>query len=156
MNGWLIKTAGIVMVTAIAEILLPSGKTKNACRTVMALLTVAVMISPLADIAGFEFDFKNAFPAADEIYVDTTAEYYCNLSEKEVKNLLEKEGYVCPECEIEGVFDRGKFITQKVCVKIKNTVISGEDEHIIDTVKITEMLASALDLPKEKVFVYGE
>ena len=157
MNAWLLKLAAAILATSCAEMLLPSGKIKSACRTVLALVCVAVVIEPLAIVADYEFDFSDIFgqtAAVDGGYVDETNEYYCSVMEKEIINFLETKGVEALGCEVEGKIGNGKFEIEKVSVKIKNSVITGEDEHIIGIVKITTMLSEALGT--DRVYVYGE
>lgn len=159
MSGWLIKLAAIILATSCAEILLPTGKIKNSCRTVLALVCVAVFIEPLAHAVNFEMDLSDIFGddvAVDQTYVDDVNDYYCSILEGEIANLLSEKGAEVSECSVSGEIINGKFEIKNVIVKIDNSVISGADEHIISIVEITSMLSEALGITSERVIVYGE
>ena len=156
MSGWLIKVTAIKIVTSCAELLLPDGKTKNSCKTVLSLVCLAVLIEPLAHFSNFEFDFSKVFNdnSYNDEFVDTTNDYYSSLCENEIRKTLEEKGVVCEKCEVVGKIEKGKFNFEKIAVKIKNSVISGKDEHIISNVEIQKLLANLLSVSEDMVFVY--
>ncbi len=156
MKSWLISVAAIIIATSCSEILLPSGKIKNSCKTVLAMVCVAVFAQPLINLSGLTVDFSQAFEydGVDLNYVQSTEQYYCDIFESEVVLFLDKKGVICTECSVTGNLTDGNFTVEKVFVKVEKSVICGEDEHIISIVEIKSMLAAELALPIEKVEVY--
>ena len=156
MKGWLVAVAAVIIVTSCAELILPSGRIKNACRTAFALVCLSVMLRPLFLIVN---DGQNSFTvgsAVDTDYVNAANDYYCRVNSRELKKLLTGKGYPVESAEVTGEFTGGKFAVEKVFVKLENSVISGEDEHIICIEEITSVICSALGIASDKVAFYGE
>lgn len=156
MKEWILSLVAVILATSCAEMLLPDGKLKNACRTVLALACIGAFIMPVGKLKDFELNFSDyAIESANEDYVKSTADYYCRLYSAEVKRVLENEGAAIAGCSAEGIFERGKFTLTKVFVKVENSVISGEDEHIIGIEEITLTLSERLGISPDKVVIYG-
>ncbi|MBP5308163.1 MAG: hypothetical protein J6Z34_03395 [Clostridia bacterium] len=154
MKVWLISVAAVIILTSCAEMMLPSGKIKNACRTVFALVCLAVMLKPLSfltrSFTGGAFE-----ETVDYDYVEGANAYFCGIYGNEVKKLLSEKGYAIRNVDVEGRFAGGGFVVEKVFVKLEKTVISGEDEHIISIEEITSVICSHLGITSEKVAFYG-
>lgn len=156
MKEWLISVAAVFIITSCAEMLLPTGKVKNACRTVLAIVCLAVMIKPLAYISDCTFEFPDlSYSAIDAAYVEDTNEYLGRIYASEAIKLLEHKGVDVEECVVKCRLENGNAVIENIFVKLKKSVISGEDEHIISNVEITSVLCSAFNIPSEKVCIYG-
>ncbi len=156
MTNWLMALTGVIIVTACAETLLPSGKIKNACKTVFALVCLAVFITPIAYLKDYDFDFSSATSVAvDKDYVEYTAEYFKKLYSDEIIKLLEKEGVEVEWCEVEGDLENGNFLLKKIFVKLKNSVITEGDEHIISIEEVTDLLSASLSVTEDAIVIYG-
>ena len=156
MRDWLIKTVGIVIATTCAEILLPSGKIKNSCKTVLALLCLTVLIEPIAYLSKNDFDYTLTIPSVqiDNSYVEETERYVAKVIEAELIELLNEKGVMVDDCKIEGSMLDGSFVINKVTVKVSNIGISGKDEHIIGNEELIKLVTDALDISAEKVVLY--
>ena len=156
MKGWILSLVAVILATSCAEMLLPGGKLKNACRTVLALACIGAFIMPVGNLKDIDIDFSEyAIESANEDYVSSVADYYCKLYAAEAKKVLEKRGVSVSGCSAEGVFESGKFALANLFVKVDNSVISGEDEHIIGIEEITLTLSETLGIPPDKVVIYG-
>ena len=156
MKGWILSLVAVILTTSCAEMLLPDGKLKNACRTVLALACIGAFIMPIGKLENIDIDFSEyAIETSNEDYVKSTADYYCRLYAAEAKKVMESEGAVVSGCSAEGSFERGKFILSGLFVKVENSVISGEDEHIIGIEEITLKLSERLGISPDKVVIYG-
>jgi len=157
MSSWILKVVGIILSTSCAEMLLPNGKTKSACRIVLSLVCLLVFAEPIANIKNFNFDFTDVLEDDTVVsYIDKTNEYFCALTEKEVVDLLTQSDIKVEECNVVGKIEKGEFKLEKISVKIDKKVISGEDEHIISIEKIKNTITNALTIPENKVEIYGE
>ncbi len=158
MTSWIAKLVAVIILTSCCEMILPTGKTKSACITVLTLICLVVMVDPIFKIRDYNLDFSEILPSVqvDQTYLDTTNEYYANILENEVSLLLLKNGVKIKECNILGNIESGEFIIKKITVKFDKIVISGKDEHIITIEEIKQLLVSSLKIDKDNVFVYGE
>ena len=69
--AWGLTILGIAVITTIAEMLLPKGKTRNVICSVSATVAVLVIITPLPDLFGNGFNFDLATGGAESA-VDTS------------------------------------------------------------------------------------
>ena len=93
MKVWIISIAAVIILTSCAEMLLPSGKIKNACRTVFAILCMAVVIKPIAEIANFDLETVSSYELIDNDTVEDVNFYYRALYASGVKRTLIDQGY---------------------------------------------------------------
>ena len=156
MNEWLLKVAGVTIAVSCAEMLLPRGKIRSACRTVLAIVCVFIIAEPLINLKdiGVTFDIPESSSAMK--ITDYAEEYYRNLYKNSIEEIIAETGAGAEWCGARGKIEDGEFKLEKIYLKIKQSeVISGEDEHIIDIEEIAKKLAIAFKLEEQDVVVYG-
>lgn len=155
MNAWLLKITAVVIATTCIELILPVSKIRSSCKTVLSIICLAVMIEPVAVL--LKTDYSNL--KGDEVdysYVESVEAFYGSLCEQEIEKLLKERGFECVSCGVDGEFEGGTFSVKKIIVKLNESVISGKDEHIINTVEIRKYLAESLSLSSEIIEIYGK
>ena len=72
--AWGLTILGLAVVTTIAEMLLPKGKTRNVIRSVAATIAVLVIVTPLPSLlkSGFKFEFPDGSVQMDDEYLEYT------------------------------------------------------------------------------------
>ena len=151
----MIKITAAVIVTACVEIILPIGKIRSSCKTVLTLVCLAVMIEPLTILLKTDFSFFNK-DEVDYSYLEGVDKLYSNMCEKEIVAVVEELGAEVVGCEVEGKNENGVFCVEKIKVEIKNSVISEKDEHIISIEEMRKHLADKLSVSIERIEVYGK
>ena len=155
MKEWLISVASVITTTSVAEILLPSGRIKRICKTVLSLVCLLVLISPLSELknAAISISDIQARDEQSEIFRQNLTEYE-RLAESLVENALSDKGLTCV-CETEGELDsENRFTIKKAFVIISDKVLTDKDGNIISIEEITGFLSEKLDVEKERVIVY--
>ena len=156
MKEWLISVASVITTTSVAEILLPSGRIKRICKTVLSLVCLLVLISPLSELKNADISISDIQDRAEqsEIFRENLKEYYERLAESLVENALSDKGLTCV-CETEGELDsENRFTIKKAFVIISDNVLTDKDGNIISIEEITGFLSEKLDVEKERVIVY--
>ena len=94
MKEWLISLTSVIIATSVAEVLLPSGKIRNVCKTVLSLVCLLVLISPLASLNDGELSIAEIKDKAEqsELFRENLNNYYDKLTEQLVENCLSDKG----------------------------------------------------------------
>jgi autonomous glycyl radical cofactor GrcA len=159
MNDWIISVAAIIILTVVAGIILPEGKTNKLIKSVFSIVCLFVLIMPIQYLNNNNFSISNLFSISDEFELDETFLYFTS-SEKaesikiECYELLEKEGITGTDIQI--IFDTEKivFTIEKVYVNIKNIVILENYQHININVVISNLLTDNLNIEAEQIIIY--
>lgn len=127
----ILPIVGVVLMSLLTDVLLPSGQVNKFIKGVFSLLLVLVIISPISSLLNkdVELDF---FQQGDEVTVDDSFLSDTNQRRKEerknyIYRLLEKEGYKVTDVEIEYEDDRISSITinlQEEDLSVKDYVCS--------------------------------
>lgn len=158
MKEWLISLTSVIIATSVAEVLLPSGKIRNVCKTVLSLVCLLVLISPLASLNDGELSIAEIKDKAEqsELFRENLNNYYDKITEQLVENCLSDKG-IKGIATAEGELDKqNNYSIKKIIVKISGEVLSDKDGHIIDIVEITEFLSERLNVSESRVIVYVE
>lgn len=152
--GWGLTLLGLAIVTTVAEMLLPHGKTKSAVRYVVAVVAALVIITPIPSMLkhgiNFDFDFGTGSVTDTEYleYVDGLKE---KLIENSVVRYVESKGV---SGLIVAVELDGEFNVKSASIDFSKTVMTGNDEHINKS-EIIRLVADYLRIGEEAIMTYG-
>jgi len=153
------SVVGAVVLTTVAEILMPEGKTAKYVKNTLSIFLVLIIISPISKIMTGEINFNNFFNSesyqTDYSFISKLNEKKVTAIEEDTENYLKSNGYENITVNIlytgtaEGVnidyvhLDLTKFEFKD------NTVHIYIIDNIIDTVTIY------LGIAKENIYRYG-
>ena len=71
-KSYILSVAALVILSEIARLILPDGKTKKAAEIVFALIVVVTLLSPIFRLkdADLSFEYDDANYVADEYFVE--------------------------------------------------------------------------------------
>ncbi len=69
-SSWLLGIAGVVILSVLAELILPEGQINKYIKVIFSFATLLVIIAPLPSLIGKEFDFSNFFESTTELQED--------------------------------------------------------------------------------------
>ncbi|MBD5132294.1 MAG: hypothetical protein HDT28_06905 [Clostridiales bacterium] len=151
--AWGITILALAVISTVAEMLLPKGKTRNVIRSVTASVAVLAIITPIPNLLknGFKFDFS-----ADEVEIDGGYLQYVDGVKEEmlvnsVKNYLSTKGLGVDfdlKLEVDG------WTVKSATVNFSQSVITGGDEHINKS-EIIKSIADYFGIDEEAVMSYG-
>lgn len=152
--GWGLTLLGLAIVTTVAEMLLPHGKTKSAVRYVVAVVAALVIITPIPSMLrhgiNFDFDFDTG-SVTDSEYLD----YVDGLKEKLIENAVvryvESKGVngLIVTVELDDLFN-----VKSASIDFSKTVMTGNGEHINKS-EIIRLVADYLRIGEEAIMTYG-
>ncbi|PWM70859.1 MAG: hypothetical protein DBX59_09845 [Bacillota bacterium] len=155
MKEYILSIVSVILLTAAVGIILPEGKTGKFIKGIFALATLVVILTPLAKsdaiVPSFDTEYREE-TACDEDFLDYI--YY-----KESRNYadviaayVKEKGY---DSEVRVLYksDDYQFKITKVTVNLKNSGISGGDEHIYIMSEIKQAVAKYCEIGEEKVHI---
>lgn len=120
MGEWLLKITGVIALSALSSLILPSGQTRKYVKGIFALITLYVIISPLPKLLKSDFaNFSGIFENEAELSVDESFLYGVTTN-----------GYKTRERNIE------KFLAEKGVEAKVNVVVKSETSSEIDYVNV--------------------
>ncbi len=152
--SWGLTVLALAIITTIAEMLLPKGKTKNVIRSVVATITVLAVITPLPSLIKgevFDFDFSSGGVQTDREYLEYIDGLKKSAIEKSVTDYLESEGYkgILVDVELDGEWN-----VKSATVDFSQNGITDKDEHINKS-EIIKLIAERLQIGEEAIMTYG-
>ena len=146
-KSYLMTVISLVILTETAKYLLPRGKTKKVVDTILALIVVVTLVSPVLRLGGVTLgEVVGAEYHADETYLTRIDNSNARLVKSEVAAIL--RGKDVSYSEIEVVGENGKI--KKVKIYLSDKVIDENSEHIIVT-EITRSIAAYIGICEEAV-----
>ena len=146
-SSWLLSIAGAVILSVLAEFVLPEGQINKYTKVVFSFLTLLVVILPLPSVVGKEFDLtkffnSSSFVQEDYLYqlnIDKLAAINDDISKEFEKNNLQdvkvsiNANVLCENLEIFGVFV--DFCDYEYIKNLRSNDISKLKQKIVDILK---------------------
>lgn len=156
LSGYALSVFTIIIISAIADMLLPEGKLRKTAKTVFSLIITLTLISPIIKLV--KGDVNIGLPEYEQIQIDSAFVDYVNyISKTDYEKLIfdtlefnNIENVKSVACDID---DKSKLIKIIEIIYDKDG-ISGEDLHkYISEVK--SILVDAFNVSEEVVSVSG-
>ena len=150
MNTWLLTIFAVILISYLAQMIMPNGKTRNFLIFLISVIGVCAIISPLKnfDLENVDFDFEIEYSQTQKDYellvYEYRKEYYLSLAKTELNE------YGIDIFTAEFIFDEntlGKPL-KKIKINFRDLVIIGENQHI-NISSITKQTLSSLFLISE-------
>jgi len=159
-SSWVISIVGVVLLSLIADIMLPEGQLNKYIKSIFAIITVFVIVSPLPTI------FSNFEQQADDFFIPNE-EFVLNEDfleelrfekQREKENLLkvvfEQNGFknvgISVVCDNQSVV----FEIKTICLDIKKVVIQNEDKNIDIKDQLCKLVYSSVGINASEVIFY--
>ena len=148
---------GLIMLSTIDELMLPSGSLKRTAKVVFSLIITLTLLSPAIKLLK-----GNEYVPTDieikEIYIDEEFEEYAlYLQKKNIENDINSQisakNYIF-KFSVECVMNEKLKKLKSVTIKCDFSGINENDKHIYIS-EISELITSAYSLNKEDVLVIG-
>lgn len=153
--NYLVTIGALAVLTAISQMLLPSGKLKKTVNVVFQIILIISIINPLTKISvdfGDRFEKKQFI--VDQAAVGTITDYRIDIIEQSCLKELNKQGVCAKEVEILATKNVEQIIIEKVAVILDETSISDENEHIIISQRVVGLISDLLSVDKEAIGVW--
>lgn len=146
--SWLLALMGVVLLSVLVDILLPSGQTNKFIKGIFSILIIFVIITPLLRLKNKEVSFSGLFEEGnievDEAFVASTKKRQYEQKEKEIKEILKNYEITIDELVITL---EAENINNIIDVKVKT-------KNIEQTSTIKNVIGGILSIEEKYILVY--
>ena len=155
-STWILSITGIVLVGLLFDILLPNGKTNKIVKSVVALFTVLVIVSPLKNIDLNNFDFSNLFENfnIDSQFVSSLREDMVQTLKDDIQENLYENGYSRVKIDFEVSSSQENLQIRTVFVDLSNLVLLDNNLNINKYTNIVAIIKSLVDIKEDSIIFY--
>lgn len=157
---WGISIVGIVVLTVLVDIILPDGETNKYLKSIMAVVTVFVIVQPLPALLNSDLDLASAFAVdnveaaqRDEKLEALLLDMRVSQNEREAEMYFAANGYLGTKITLTAENIDGKIKIRHAVLNLKNVVIDKTSVNIISNDKMRSMLAEFLKISVKDVEV---
>ena len=147
MEAYILSVSGAVLVSAVAVILLPEGKTGKFIGGILKLFCLLVILLPIPKMLekylGQDAEIPS-FSEEGELDEEFIEYMFSKRAEEEAEKLeeqIDEEFEIVVNIQIEWEYAEYAYNVTKVTVKVENFGIYGDDEHINVIEQVKEYVA---------------
>ena len=158
LTAWILSILGVVVVGAVIDLVLPSGRMNKYIKSVFASVTVLIVLLPLPNLLHGGCDFHGFSLGGDlqlqEEYLDYASEIKKKALVDGLRAAMLSEGITLGEVEIEGNFRAAAPVIESVQINFSQVVIDGQSAHINKYQLIAEKVSQYLAVARDVVRFY--
>lgn len=155
MQGYILSVLGIVLVSVLIEIILPSGQTAKYIKSVFSIFVVYVLISPVLTLIKKDYDITKYVQQGNvEINQTLLNNIYKDQIEAktvDMQNTLEKAGYSGVKVSIIYKIVNNQIVLEKVKINLDNLVITSPNTNINKYQHIRQVVAQSIEIKEEDI-----
>lgn len=160
-NDWIFRIIGIGAIGVLLDVLMPDGETNKYVKSVFAIITVFVIISPLSELLKKEISFDGLFNQNTEVvkvdygYVKEFYRESYDVQENRIERKIKESFGINCDAQIRFVESCPEKI-DVVYLYFKNTVIDENEENTYIIEEIKGVVKNRLGIGGEKIIIrYG-
>ncbi len=158
LGGWVLSILGIVVLGAVIDLILPSGRMNKYIKSVFAAVTVLIVILPLPSLVKNGCSPDGVLLGENVQLQDKYINYAEELKKKSLinglKSALEADGIKLGEVYVEGDFSLAAPEIKSVKINLSQVVIVGQSEHINKYELLRNKVSLYLAVNKDVIAVY--
>ncbi len=160
LSAWALSLTGIILLTVLADVILPDGQTRKYIKTVLSVVVVFVMLSPLPKLlsGGFSSDFfGDSMPVVQENYLSEVRRQKTLRLARSAENKLAAEGYKKTSVTVRTVEETGtaEVTVVSVYVDVSKAEISDEKNNAARNEDIIKIVSEYFSVSPSQVTVSG-
>jgi hypothetical protein len=157
---YIMSVAGAVVIAAVAEIIMPEGKTAKYVKSALSVFLVFIIISPLSQmfLQGISFDnlFSSDVLQTDYSFIAGINESKAKALEKSAANYLKQKGYENISVNVLYTGDKEGIKVIGVNIDLTKFEFKDGDRHIHIIDNIIGLVSVYLNVAKENIYIYGK
>ena len=154
---WVMSIVGIVILALLVDIVVAEGDLNKYIKSILSLVVVCVIISPLPKFFQSGFSYEKIFPESemyqDEAFLVFIYEQRINEMKNRVKEELLKEGFEFFDVAITVENKNNQPLPKYVHLDLKKVVIHIDAGNINIVEKVKTTVSKTLGIPGEAIFV---
>ncbi len=153
---WILSIIGVVMIGVLVEIILPEGKTNTLLKSVVAVASIFIIISPLKNIDFKSINFSNMFSSIeiDSSFVEEQRKNMIETLQTQIENDLTDSGYLNVSVQLQVDKESEYLEFSNIFVDLRNLVLSSENLNINKYTNIVAIVRQVINVDKDSVIFY--
>ena len=155
-SKWVMSIVGAAVLGVLADIIMPEGSTKKYIKSIMSIITLFIILSPLPGLLNKKWDYTELFSGkdiqADKRIVDNVNLQQLAVLEDSIENKLSMDGINDVQIKLTAIIDNNVLKVRAVSVNVSRCDIK-KDSKTFD--KIKEKIKGYLNDEDIAVIVYG-
>lgn len=151
-SSWVLSLVGVVIITAIVEIILPESNIGKYVKGILALFTIFIMISPVTSVnIGDLFNSEEYEALIDDDFLTGVNVERVNFYKTQIIEKLNKNGIDKVVINIDWETNNGVLKINNVFVNLCDMVINNNDKNIDIYNNIKKIIISVVDVKVEDI-----
>ena len=151
-SSWVLSLVGVVIITAIVEIILPESNIGKYVKGILALFTIFIMISPVTSVnIGELFNSEEYEALIDDDFLTGVNVERVNFYKTQIIEKLNKNGIDKVVINIDWETNNGVLKINNVFVNLCDMVINNNDKNIDIYNNIKKIIISVVDVKVEDI-----
>ena len=151
-SSWVLSLVGVVIITAIVEIILPESNIGKYVKGILALFTIFIMISPVTSVnIGDLFNSEEYETLIDDDFLTGVNVERVNFYKTQIIEKLNKNGIDKVVINIDWETNNGVLKINNVFVNLCDMVINNNDKNIDIYNNIKKIIISVVDVKVEDI-----
>ena len=155
-SSWIISVVCAVLLGVLVEVVLPEGKLNKLLKSVVGVLVMLVIVSPLKNLNLTNLNFQNLFDGIkiDQNFVDERGKESIEMVQSEIETVLTKNGFEGVVIKIDGSSSADSIKINTVFADLTNLVLKDNSLNINKYTNIAEIIKSVVDVESQDVIFY--
>ncbi|HHW89751.1 MAG TPA: hypothetical protein GX745_02465 [Clostridiales bacterium] len=153
-SKWIMGVVGAAVLCLLVDLIMPEGSTKKHIRSIMAIITLFIILSPLPSLLNQNWEIDNIFGSnnikPDNRIVDNVHTQQITLLEESLENKLSEDGYNDSKVIISAYSKENVIKIKAVSVDLSLCGVTASDYE-----KVKQKVQIYLDDNNILVVVYG-
>ena len=151
-SSWVLSLVGVVIITAIVEIILPESNIGKYVKGILALFTIFIMISPVTSVnIGDLYNSEEYETLIDDDFLTGVNVERVNFYKTQIIEKLNKNGIDKVVINIDWETNNGVLKINNVFVNLCDMVINNNDKNIDIYNNIKKIIISVVDVKVEDI-----
>lgn len=158
LSGWILSIAGVVCLSVIVELIIPSGQMNKYIKGIFSFIIILVIIMPIPKLAKTKIDLDNIFTSPDITMQD---EYLQQMNhnklmalQNSISSSVEKAGYNNVTVSVSADIFSSQFEVKTIFVDLSLIVISSKAQHrdiVSIRREIVNIIQSHISIKEERI-----
>ncbi|MEG1706271.1 MAG: stage III sporulation protein AF [Clostridia bacterium] len=154
LSAWALSVVGVIILILIVDIVIPEGDTNKYVKSVLSIITVCVIASPIPKLlSGGEY----SFPQSDDVVVDSVLldnlyTQRIEFFEKGFDKVLNNQNIDNVDFQIVSKNNNSQVDFEKIILFVKKSGIKDKDTNIFIS-ELFELTSNYFDIDSNKVVI---
>lgn len=155
MQSYILSLLGIVLVSVLIEIILPSGQTAKYIKGIFSIFVVYVLINPIVVMLKSDFDISKYVQQGNmevnEVLLKNIYQEQITAKSAYIEDVLQEAGYENTKVIIQYKIEQNNIVLEKIKINLDNLVITRPNQNINKYQHIRQVVAQSIEIREEDI-----